>query len=429
MRQRARQAIFSVAATAIFFALTASYTRGEVLIEVDLSQANKIIFNATEGSSLVTRQLGATQIMFFDDLLQGLEIEGNIIGEETISNLGGGNLTYAQAPGNQFTSLRGNRNIDGLSMLGSGDGGLFTHGERAFIGSREFALSSSDYNAIVSDAPFSANLYASVNQFVLTPTAGLIGQFKTNVPGFQGRSIELQVETVTNNGLIVTEPREAVVSNLSDEFADFNNVPLFDETGSPVGNTNVGVDIDLTHNTIRIDNYSTTAFFGGNSGFNGYVFTDIAGEVPPIVGVEIDPSTTVNLPAGDISFTADEIRVDVGGQFVNNSTQILLNVEFGEDLLIEGDYNGDGQVDGADYAVWRESLGQTGLGLAADGIQDNVIDQADFNLWRNNFGQQLSIEAAVASQSASSAATIPEPSALVLLCLGGALLGRGRIVR
>ena len=289
--------------------------------------------------------------MFFDDLLQGLEIEGNIIGEETISNLGGGNLTYAQTPGNQFTSLRGNRNIDGLSMLGNGDSAQFTQGERAFIGSREFALSSSDYNAIVSDAPFSGNLYASVNQFIFTPTAGLIGQFKTNVPGFQGRSIELQVETVTNNGLIVTEPREAVVSNLSDEFADFNNVPLFDENGSPLGNTNVGVDIDLTHNTIRIDNYSTTAFFFGSSGFNGYVFTDIAGEVPPIVGVEIDPSTTLNFPAGDISFTADEIRVDVGGQFVNTSTQILLNVEFGEDLLIEGDYNGDGQVDGADYLV------------------------------------------------------------------------------
>ena len=417
-----------MAATAIFFALASSDTSGEVLIEVDLSQANKIIFNATEGSSLVTRQLGATQIMFFDDLLQGLEIEGNIIGQETISNLGGGNLTYAQTPGNQFTSLRGNRNIDGLSMLGAGNGALFTQGERAFIGSREFALSSSDYNAILSDAPFSGDLFASVNSFDLDPSEGLIGRYETNVPGFQGRSIELQVETVTNNGLIVTEPREAVVSNLSDEFADFNNVPLFDETGSPVGNTNVGVDIDLTSDTIRIDNYSTTAFFG-SSGFNGYVFTDIAGEVPPIVGVEIDPSTTVNFPAGDISFTADEIRVDVGGQFVNSSTQILLNVEFGEDLPIEGDYNGDGQVDAADYTVWRDSLGQTGPGLAADGIQDNVIDQADYNLWRNNFGQSLSVGAAVASQSASSATTIPEPSALGLLCLGGSLLGRGRVVR
>ena len=35
--------------------------------------------------------------------------------------------------------------------------------------------------------------------------------------------------------------------------------------------------------------------------------------------------------------------------------------------LLDGDYNVDGVVDAADYVVWRDSLDETGRGLAADG--------------------------------------------------------------
>ena len=34
---------------------------------------------------------------------------------------------------------------------------------------------------------------------------------------------------------------------------------------------------------------------------------------------------------------------------------------------LAGDYNGDGVVDAADYTVWRDTFGQTGADLAADG--------------------------------------------------------------
>ena len=52
-----------------------------------------------------------------------------------------------------------------------------------------------------------------------------------------------------------------------------------------------------------------------------------------------------------------------------------------------GDYNGDGVVDAADYVAWRYSLGQTGVGLAADGNLNNQIDSGDYDYWRNRFGQ------------------------------------------
>ena len=40
-------------------------------------------------------------------------------------------------------------------------------------------------------------------------------------------------------------------------------------------------------------------------------------------------------------------------------------------VILDGDYNANGVVDAADYTVWRDSLGQTGMGLAADG--DNTV--------------------------------------------------------
>src|SRR5262249_4121386 len=70
-----------------------------------------------------------------------------------------------------------------------------------------------------------------------------------------------------------------------------------------------------------------------------------------------------------------------------------------------------------DYVAWRNSLGQTGLGLTADGNLNNQIDSGDFSFWRSHFGQNVSGGAGLAA----SAANIPEPSSGLLLFTG--LLG------
>ncbi|CAD7694828.1 unnamed protein product [Ostreobium quekettii] len=60
-------------------------------------------------------------------------------------------------------------------------------------------------------------------------------------------------------------------------------------------------------------------------------------------------------------------------------------VEYDDGLSVEGDYNGDGNVDAADYTVWRDTLNST-TDLAADGNGNMVIDQADYDVWRANYG-------------------------------------------
>ena len=78
--------------------------------------------------------------------------------------------------------------------------------------------------------------------------------------------------------------------------------------------------------------------------------------------------------------------------------------------VLEGDYNGDGTVDAADYTVWRDNLGLSDAALNGNGTGDasGLVVQADYTLWVSNFGQS----------AASTATSVPEPASLALLCLG-----------
>ncbi len=86
-----------------------------------------------------------------------------------------------------------------------------------------------------------------------------------------------------------------------------------------------------------------------------------------------------------------------------------------------GDYNRDGQVNLADYSVWRHGYGAFTFqaGLTADGNNDGYIDAADYTIWRDNLGPPL-----VAGVAASS---IPEPAMLPALLT--ALASTGLLLR
>jgi len=82
--------------------------------------------------------------------------------------------------------------------------------------------------------------------------------------------------------------------------------------------------------------------------------------------------------------------------------------------LIPGDYNKNGAVDGADYVVWRNTVNQTGSGLAADGNLNGVIDTADYNIWRTDFGTRGAVGAGAGNEGASlGTAVVPEPGYLI----------------
>ncbi len=81
-----------------------------------------------------------------------------------------------------------------------------------------------------------------------------------------------------------------------------------------------------------------------------------------------------------------------------------------------GDYNGDGMVNLADYTVWRDNLGATNASLAeGDGNGDGSVTAADYQVWKSQFGQ------AAANGLGQSVASnpVPEPTAgwLAVTCV------------
>jgi hypothetical protein len=77
-----------------------------------------------------------------------------------------------------------------------------------------------------------------------------------------------------------------------------------------------------------------------------------------------------------------------------------------------GDHNQNGEVDAADYVVWRKALGSNVTPYSgADGNGDGVVDQADRGVWGAHFGQTVPVSAAASGAAAvvESEAADPHP--------------------
>ena len=69
-----------------------------------------------------------------------------------------------------------------------------------------------------------------------------------------------------------------------------------------------------------------------------------------------------------------------------------------------GDYDGDNDIDGADFLLWQRTFGST-TQLAADGSGNGVIDADDLAIWKETFGQPA---------AAAAIGVVPEPETLGL---------------
>jgi hypothetical protein len=81
-----------------------------------------------------------------------------------------------------------------------------------------------------------------------------------------------------------------------------------------------------------------------------------------------------------------------------------------QQLNLPGDYNRNGVVDAGDYVVWRRTVGEVGVGLAADGDGSGTVDLGDYNLWRSKFGASSRLRIASGSSSVFEAMSVPEPA-------------------
>jgi mannan endo-1,4-beta-mannosidase len=104
-------------------------------------------------------------------------------------------------------------------------------------------------------------------------------------------------------------------------------------------------------------------------------------------------------------------------QALLNSAQVITEDELPLLPWSALDFNRDGDIDAADYAVWRKFNGLSGANLPADGNLSGQVNTSDRTLWRTNFGRTTF------DQGGSGGEGVPEPAAATLVLFALAISG------
>jgi hypothetical protein len=169
-------------------------------------------------------------------------------------------------------------------------------------------------------------------------------------------------------------------------------------------------------------------------------FTDVTGTTvdgsefssPTMTRLSTDANTKAWLgKLGSFTFNSTEaasVQIYINGPerlTVNPSNPAQMN--FGErtwyegvafQSFVPGDFDSDGDVDGADFVAWQTNFPkESGATLAqGDADEDGDVDGADFVVWQTNFP----------FTPGGATAPVPEPAAGWLLLMAVGTLGLGR---
>jgi hypothetical protein len=210
------------------------------------------------------------------------------------------------------------------------------------------------------------------------------------------------------------------------------------------GTFNVGVDPD----PLVVDTAPPSRSLLAASGTAIFSFTADAGGVTPITMVQ-----NAGEPSGGAEIQGAQLELDLDAfAFTQTSRLTLINAtaasllgEFGMvtflggttadvnydllngDVFLDnfqsaaagGDFDQDGDVDGADFLTWQRGVGITGTATVGQGDAngDMNVNAADLASWRQNFGPGASVASMV---------TAPEPGAWLLAFLASSTLVASR---
>lgn len=168
-------------------------------------------------------------------------------------------------------------------------------------------------------------------------------------------------------------------------------------------------DLTLGANAVLEFDLGVDAFdqimVSGHATLDGTIAVDLAGAFTPAVGREYTVLTALE------GITDLGVVFDLPTNFtasIVDMTRLVLT--YGADIL-QGDFNGDGMVDAADYVQWRNNLNGDEALLMGNGNGNGIVDIGDYELWKANYGKTSGAGLAAAAQ-------VPEPATWLLIGLG-----------
>jgi hypothetical protein len=168
--------------------------------------------------------------------------------------------------------------------------------------------------------------------------------------------------------------------------------------------------------------------FGSSSIGNGTHLLSIAKSGNTLtLNVDKENNGSIDFSSGPIDLTdpanaflnGTNSRIYFGGP--SNYVWDDLNIAVAPSLH-PGDFDADGDVDGADFVAWQTNFPKASGALLSEGDADSDgdVDGADFVVWQTNFP----------FSPGPGTSPIPEPASMIPLLLGGVIfLARGRVSR
>jgi hypothetical protein len=159
------------------------------------------------------------------------------------------------------------------------------------------------------------------------------------------------------------------------------------------------------------DSFEIISFAGSLGG------VDLSDPLRPLIDLTAPPLfTQIQVPSlVSLGLPASAVMLPI-----YTSSSVLLSI-FSIGSAFGPDFNGDGVVDALDLAIWKANKGIT-MGasvLQGDANGDGAVDGADYLIWLEQF--TMGPGAGSGGFESPSGGTVPEPTGLALLAIGGLL--------
>jgi T5SS/PEP-CTERM-associated repeat protein len=182
----------------------------------------------------------------------------------------------------------------------------------------------------------------------------------------------------------------------------------------------VGLDENMMDDSSQVS-------VAGEATLGGELMINLPGNYTPELGQSFTLITASDGIVGTFdSMTLPEIPggLEFGVLYDANSVRLEIQIEQAS-IGLDGDYNNNGEVDAADYTVWRDAL-NSGSGFLLNDHTPGIVDESDFLYWRAHYGEIALFGAGAGADP------VPEPSSaclasLMFLGLFSGIFGRTRL--